>query len=222
MRLPFAPLPFLLFVSLLVFLVAIVQVGALTLAFDKLGLSAESGFLLLFASLFGSAINLPLFSVRAEAPPADAVPVAMRGLLRHMARQFHGRTLIAINVGGGLIPVLFSLYLVTRGGLPPLPVVMVIGIVAGMSHMISRPLPGVGIGMPLFVAPITAALAALLISPAHAAPVAYVGGTLGVLIGADLTRLGDIRRMGTPLAAIGGAGTFDGIFMTGIVAVLLT
>jgi uncharacterized membrane protein len=41
------------------------------------------------------------------------------------------------------------------------------------------------------------------------------------LIGADLLRIRDIRRMGTPLAAIGGAGTFDGIFITGIVAVLL-
>lgn len=222
MRLPFAPLPFILFVGLLVFLVAIVQVGALTLAFDKLGLSAESGFLLLFASLFGSAINVPLFTVQAEAPPADAVPVAMRGLLRHMAREFHGRTLIAINVGGGLIPVLFSLYLVARGALPLLPVLIVVGIVSAMSHLISRPMPGVGIGMPLFMAPLTAALAAFLISPAHSAPIAYVGGTLGVLIGADLTRLKDIRRMGTPIAAIGGAGTFDGIFLTGIVAVLLT
>jgi len=27
--------------------------------------------------------------------------------------------------------------------------------------------------------------------------------------------------MGAPVASIGGAGTFDGIFMTGIVAVLL-
>jgi uncharacterized membrane protein len=222
MRLPFAPLPFLLFVGLLVFLIAVVQVGALTLAFDKLGLSPESGFLLLFASLFGSAVNVPLFSVRAEAPPADVMPIAMRGLLRHVAREFHGRTLIAINVGGGLIPVLFSLYLVARGALPLLPVLAVIGIVAGMSHLVSRPMPGIGIGMPLFVAPLTAALSAFLIAPGHSAPVAYVGGTLGVLIGADLLRIKDIRRMGTPMAAIGGAGTFDGIFMTGIVAVLLT
>jgi len=222
MRQPFAPLPFFLFVGLLVFLVSIVQVGALTLAFDKLGLSVESGFLLLFASLFGSAINLPLFTVRAEAPPPDAIPVALRGLLRHIAREFHGRTLITINVGGGLIPIAFSLYLMERGTLPFLQVIFGTGIVASISHFISRPLPGVGIGMPIFVAPIAAALTAVIIGPAHSAPLAYVCGTLGVLIGADLLRLKDIRRMGTPMAAIGGAGTFDGIFMTGIVAVLLT
>jgi len=221
MRLPFAPRPLLLLLALLVTLVTFVQFGALTLAFDKLGLSAESGFLLLFVSLFGSAINLPLFTVGAEAPPTETVPVALRGLLRHTAREFHGRTLIAINVGGGVIPVLFSLYLIGRGELSLSTVVAAVGIVALVSYLISRPLPGIGIGMPIFVAPLAAALTALLLKPEHSAALAYVSGTLGVLIGADLMRLKDIRRMGTPLAAIGGAGTFDGIFMTGIVAVLL-
>lgn len=222
MRLPFAPLPLLLFVTLLVALITVVQVGALTLAFDKLGLSPQSGFLLLFASLLGSAINLPLFSLRAEAPEADRVPVAWRGLLRQPPLEFHGRTRIAINVGGGLIPVLFSLYLLARGAIPPWPALGAMTIVAATSYALSRPLPGIGIGMPVFVAPLTAALAALLLSPAHSAPLAYASGTLGVLIGADLARLKDIRRLGTPLAAIGGAGTFDGIFISGIVAVLLT
>jgi len=176
----------------------------------------------LFVSLFGSTINLPLFSVSAEAPPAQAVPVTLRGLLRHTAREFHGRTLIAINVGGGLIPVLFSLYLIGRGGLALPMIVAATGIVALVSHLVSRPLPGIGIGMPIFVAPIAAALTGLLLGPEHSAALAYVSGTLGVLIGADLLRLKDIRHMGTPVASIGGAGTFDGIFMTGIVAVLLT
>jgi uncharacterized membrane protein len=145
----------------------------------------------------------------------------LRGLLRHTAREFHGRTLIAINVGGGLIPVLFSFNLIGRGELSLSTIVAAVGIVALVSYLISRPLPGIGIGMPIFVAPVAAALTALLLGPEHSAPLAYVSGTLGVLIGADLMRLKDIRRMGTPLAAIGGAGTFDGIFMTGIVAVLL-
>ena len=66
------------------------------------------------------------------------------------------------------------------------------------------------------------AIVSLLIDPQQSAPLAYISGTLGVLIGADLARLGDIRKMGTPIASIGGAGTFDGIFLSGIVAVLLT
>jgi hypothetical protein len=30
-----------------------------------------------------------------------------------------------------------------------------------------------------------------------------------------------VRRLGAPVVSIGGAGTFDGVFLTGIVAVLL-
>src|SRR5437773_1132936 len=43
----------------------------------------------------------------------------------------------------------------------------------------------------------------------------------GTLIGADLLNLGQIQGLGAPVASIGGAGTFDGIFITGILAVLL-
>jgi uncharacterized membrane protein len=50
---------------------------------------------------------------------------------------------------------------------------------------------------------------------------AYVGGTLGTLIGADVLNLGRIGGLGAPIVSVGGAGTFDGIFLTGILAVLL-
>ncbi|MBS0554096.1 MAG: DUF1614 domain-containing protein, partial [Proteobacteria bacterium] len=49
----------------------------------------------------------------------------------------------------------------------------------------------------------------------------YIGGTLGVLIGADLLRLNQVGKLGAPVASIGGAGTFDGIVLTGLLAVLL-
>ena len=76
--------------------------------------------------------------------------------------------------------------------------------------------------MPVLVPPLLAALIALIISPAKAPPVAYIAGTLGTLIGADLMNLKKITGLGAPVASIGGAGTFDGIFLTGIIAVLLT
>jgi uncharacterized membrane protein len=75
--------------------------------------------------------------------------------------------------------------------------------------------------MPLLLAPLTAALIAVVLYPAQSAPLAYICGTMGVLAGADLLRLKDVRRLGAPVASIGGAGTFDGVFITGIVAVLL-
>ena len=211
-----------LFIFAVAVLSALVQLGVLSIAFGKLGLSWGSAILLLMASLFGSALDLPLFSIRTEAPPDQAeLPPPLRGLLRQVMREYHGRTLIAVNVGGCLVPVWFSLYLLSRHALPAWQVLLSIAVVAAVSHRLSRPLRGIGIAMPIFVAPVCAALVALVVNPAEAAPLAYVCGTLGVLIGADLLRLRDIRRMGAPIASIGGAGTFDGIFVTGIVAVLL-
>ncbi len=222
MRSPYSLPQLVLLVFAVALVVALVQFGVLSIAFDKLGLSRGSAILLLFTSLFGSAINLPLFAIKAEAALEDrSLPPPLRGLLRQMRHEFHGKTLIAVNVGGGLVPVWFSLYLLVHHPLPPWQVIISIAAVAAVSHMMSRPMRGIGIGMPVFVAPACAALVAIVVNPAAAAPLAYICGTLGVLIGADLLRLKDIRTMGAPIASIGGAGTFDGIFITGIVAVLL-
>jgi hypothetical protein len=46
----------------------------------------------------------------------------------------------------------------------------------------------------------------LLLSRERAAPLAYIGGSLGTLIGADLFNLSRIRELGAPVASIGGAG----------------
>ena len=96
-----------------------------------------------------------------------------------------------------------------------------IAIVTTLSYYFSRPIPGVGIAMPIFIAPICAAMVGLILSPDQSAPLAYISGTLGVLIGADLLHLKEIPKLGAPNASIGGAGTFDGSFITGIVAALL-
>jgi hypothetical protein len=71
------------------------------------------------------------------------------------------------------------------------------------------------------IPPLCAALVALILTPAQAPLTAYVSGTMGTLIGADLLNLHRIAGLRAPVASIGGAGTFDGIFVTGIVAVLL-
>jgi uncharacterized membrane protein len=159
--------------------------------------------------------------VRVEAEEPEEPPPPLPAWLEQLQVPFTGTTLIAVNVGGCIIPSLFSVYLLAHNPLPLGDVALAIGVVTLVCNRLSRPVPRMGIAMPMLVAPFTAALTALLINPVHAAPLAYVSGTLGVLIGADLLRLGDIRKLGAPHASIGGAGTFDGIFITGIVAVLL-
>jgi uncharacterized membrane protein len=128
---------------------------------------------------------------------------------------------VAVNAGGCLVPLAFSAYLIHHHPLGLAQVLLATTLVAAVSHVMSRPIPGIGIGMPILVAPVTAAVAGVLLGAEVSAPLAYVCGTLGVLIGADLLRLKDVRHLGAPVASIGGAGTFDGIFITGFVAVLL-
>lgn len=199
------PARFLLLIAAFMFFVAFVQIGVLTVAFDKLGLSAESAYLLFMTILVGSMVNLPLFDMK------TGEGVSMEETTR-----------ISVNVGGCVVPVAFCIYLIRHHPLDPGIVIAAVSVVALLSWKVSRGLPGIGIGMPVLLAPITAAAVSYLLDAKHAAPLAYISGTLGVLIGSDLLHLKDLKRMGAPFASIGGAGSFDGIFITGIVAVLLS
>jgi uncharacterized membrane protein len=218
---PFSPFHLLLVFLLIGLLVTFIQIGAITLVMEKLGLSSESAAILLFGSLFGSLINVPLFTITAQSPPTPPQNIPQFGLLRPPQRPFQGKTMIAVNVGGCLVPLTFSLYLFQYSNLEFSQVLLGVAAVSAVSYLFSRPVPGMGIGMPIFIAPLCAVLIAQVIIPEYRAPLAYISGTLGVLLGADILRLKDVRQMGTPIASIGGAGTFDGIFMTGIIAVLL-
>jgi uncharacterized membrane protein len=215
------PARIVLFLLALGFLIAFVQVGLVSIAFEKLGLSQHSAYLLLLATVTGSFINLPLFSMAAEAPPPDPADKPLRELWGLQRAAFTGRTIVAVNVGGCVTPVAFSMYLMAHNPVTLLQVLLAVAIVSTVAYFTSYPIPRIGIGMPILVAPLTAALAAAMINPDERAVIAYVGGTLGVLIGADMLRFRSVRQIGAPIASIGGAGTFDGIFLSGLVAVLL-
>lgn len=218
---PFSPLRLFLLLLAIGLVVAFVQIGVISIAFEKLGLSPNSAFYLLFAFLLGSMINVPLFQMNAEPPPPGMQPPPLPFPFRLPQREFTGKMIIAVNAGGCLIPLAFSAYLLLNYPVNPLQALIVASAVTAVSYALSRPIPGLGIGMPMLVAPLTAALTAVTLNPQQGAPLAYIGGTVGVLMGADILHLKDIRKMGVPFAAIGGAGTFDGIFLTGIIAVLL-
>jgi uncharacterized membrane protein len=88
-------------------------------------------------------------------------------------------------------------------------------------HWLAGPAAGLGIALPVFVPPLSAAAVSLILSYRQAPALAYIGGSIGRLVWADLLNLGKIAGLGAPVASIGGAGTFDGIFLTGVLAVLL-
>ena len=211
-----------LFSMLLAFLFALVQVQILQLAFEKLGLTPENALAILFATLFGSAINLPLFSIKGDNQVSMPENIRLPRFFKHFLQpERPGIMVVAVNVGGCVVPFALSIYLISlqRIAIPPL--LLSIMIITAISYRFSAVIPGLGVGMPVLIAPFASAIVALLFDAEHAAQLAYISGVLGVLIGADLLHLPEIGRIGMPVACIGGAGTFDGIFMTGIMAALL-
>ena len=211
---------FSLLAGLLLLLLVLIQVEALRFVYLRLGIAPITAFGLLSASLLGSYVNMPVWRladqhvVRGEAVTIYGLPYVMP-----VEVDWPG-TIVAVNVGGAVIPALLSLYLLAVNRLW-LRGVAAIAVVAAVCHLLAVPVPGLGIGMPAFIPPIVATLAALLIAPARPAAAAYVAGSLGTLIGADLLNLSRVQGLGAPIVSIGGAGTIDGIFVTGIQAVLL-
>jgi uncharacterized membrane protein len=142
-----------------------------------------------------------------------------------MFQRLRQDTVIAVNVGGCLIPVALAVYetahLMTAGGRPFSGLLLAIFINTMVCYWMAKPIKGIGIAMPGLYPPLIAAMTALLFVPDQAPPVAFIAGVLGPLIGADLLHLRDISKIDTGIASIGGAGTFDGIVLSGIVAAYL-
>ena len=216
--LPLAPAYFAILVGF--FLLVVLLLATLRYAYLSLGVSSGTALLLLLASLVGSYFNIPV----AQLPPERVVSNEVReffGMYYVVPRVTDwGGTEIAVNVGGALIPTLMSIYLLFKHALWARGVIAT-AIVAVLLHWLANPVPGVGIAIPIFWPAVITAIVALVLARDHAAPLAYIAGSMGTLIGADLTNLYRVRGLGAPVASIGGAGTFDGIFLTGILAVLL-
>jgi uncharacterized membrane protein len=214
--LPLAPSFFAILVGFF-FLVLILR--SVRYAYESIGVSSNTAIFLLLATLIGSFFNIPI----TELPPEHAMShhhVDFFGMRYAVPGFTHGKgTVVAVNVGGAVIPALVSIYLLIKRELWVKGTVAT-AIVALVIHWMATPVPGLGIAVPVFMPVVVTAIVAVVLSREDSAPLAYIAGSLGTLIGADLTNLDKVRGLGAPVASIGGAGTFDGIFLTGILAVL--
>ena len=230
----FNPFSFLLIFILVILLLAFLPLlflGIVGGAFRSLGFSGWEIFCLILASVIGSFINIPVTRIEG---------------VRNRAYQFRDRfgrmyvaddgpdTAVAVNVGGAIIPLLVTLYLVyyvlSSPAFFPAPLSVILGggagilLVAGITHSFAKVVPGMGIATPLFIPPLSALMCGILFSfgdSLAAPPIAFASGTMGTLIGADLLNWRHLGKIGAPMVSIGGAGTFDGIFLSGILAAFL-
>jgi uncharacterized membrane protein len=210
--------------AVILFLVLIfLFVGVAEAVFEQIGFSKLELTIILLGTLLGSFVNIPVYKIRktrrvVEYEEVRAFWVTYR-IPRIDLREIH--TIVAVNLGGAIIPSLVSVYLIIIH-LNVWPEILVgIVVISLVVHLVARKVEGVGIVTPAFIPPTAAAIIALVLSTSQPAIIAYISGSLGALIGADLTNLKRIGKMGETVASIGGAGTFDGIFLTGIIAVLI-
>jgi len=177
-----------------------------TKAFREMGFDSGEAFLILFASyIFGfNVFNIYLFTYNSWD--------------------------IEINIGGALIPILLSLYLTVKKRIPLSKVIVGILIVSIVAYLVSYPDPSEGIVSPFplwFLPAVAASLSSAVLSYTNyrkAAPLAYISGVVGVLVGADALHLMELLSYKPPqfaAAAIGGASVFDMVFLTGILAVII-
>jgi uncharacterized membrane protein len=226
---PVGMLFMLIFAFLLFAVVGFLFLDLARTAFTKIGFSWGQALFVLLASLFGSSINVPVTNLRCSTPLVRERYVRAFGIAYRVpvVDVVNCHTLLAVNVGGAVIPSLISMALIYRFPESLNYALLGIAFVAILTNRVARPVKGLGIVTPALLPPLSAALAAILLVYGGGAPhdlifiIAYVGGTLGTLIGADLLNLNKIRDLGAPVASIGGAGTFDGVFLSGLIAVLL-
>ncbi|HIJ07462.1 MAG TPA: DUF1614 domain-containing protein [Methanocalculus sp.] len=232
---PFSILMVIILFAALILLIPLLLLGIVGGALTNLGFSWFQAIGLLLLILVGSLVNIPVTEIRERAPD----PVERPARRQFAPSLYDGMykvqppaqvTNVALNLGGAVIPAVISVYLLLHAligmGDTRLFLLACVGAFAVtiIVNRYARLIPGVGIGTPFYLPPLAALVCGILLAGGFgldAAIIAYVSGTIGTLIGADLLNLRKIGSLGAPIVSIGGAGTFDGIFLSGIIAAFL-
>lgn len=188
-------------------------------AFAKMGLNPVVGYAFFILCLLGGSVNYPVYKTKMPMKSDRDEFTLMIHRFMGVRIPVYGEQVIAINLGGAILPTLLSLYLLFR--VPIMTAFVATTLMSIVAYLLSKPVRGVGIIMPPFVPPFIAAIIAIVFSREHAPQIAYIAGVMGTLIGADLVRLPRLKNLDAPFLSIGGAGIFDGIFLVGLVSVLL-
>ena len=226
---PLSVLALILLIVLVILIIPLLFLGLAGAAFTRLGLSWIAALAVVLLMLFGSFVNVPVYRIQRDIIRVDNAALPFAGAGNPFTPQPVWQTVISLNLGGGLIPVAVSAYLlyqaVAVGGMAVLqPVVAGIIIVAIIAWLATRSIPGYGLRAPLFIPGLVAVLCGLLLTGGtglSAGVTAFVAGTAGTLLGAGIAQLPHIRDMEIPEFSIGGSGMFGAIFLACILSALI-
>ena len=230
----------LVFLALVIYALVAVPASVMAASFERLGLTPLQGFAVLLAMLLTKDLSVPLFRSKRLVPDQDPGGFQARfgplgafiQMSQRLQQEGEGASELvpqeyAVSVGGFVVPLALSAYLVARAPdaqalLPWLG--MSVALAAGICAAFTRPSPFTGLSLPVLAPPLGAALCAMLVVPAAYGPeTAWISGSLGGLLGAAAHLLIPAMRarIQTPRVVLGGAGSFGGIFLVAFLAGLL-
>ncbi len=226
---PISILMIILLVGLAMILIPLLVLGIIGAAFTRLGFSWISALALVIFMVFGSFVNIPMYRIRRDIVQVYQNEISDFDVCVPCASTPVWDTLVSINLGGAVIPICVSLYMMYRA-------IMILGTSLIFTVMIAIALVGIiafistrlvmrsGIQVPLLIPGLTALLAGLLLTGGtglSAAVTAFVGGTTGVLLGGNIANFYRIKNLEVPSVSFGGAGTFGSIFICCILPALI-
>ncbi len=196
-------------------------------------------FFVLVAMLLTSVIEIPIYRFRTKKPGYSALEAACIG-------DFYGvpiseeiqadnertyKTQVTLNVGGFIIPLLFSVYLLLNYSTLLLEIALAILLMTLFSYMLLEVKAGVGIVIPsyvgVFAIPLALILAPGVQAEAQAGNTAIAGlifilAIFGILLGlliavATLSR----EEVGSAFFNLGGVGSFQPIYLISVLTLLI-
>lgn len=216
-------------ILLVILLIPLMFLGIIGAAFTRLGFSWISAAAVVLLILFGSAVNIPFYTIKRDMVRMSSGSVSMDDPFNSWPRQEVWDTVISINLGGAIIPVCVAFY-VLYAAYPIITTSLVLPLLVGIlgvsliTYASTRALPGVGLQVPLLIPALTALLIGLAFSGnvgISASVTAMVSGILGVLIGGNMAQLGKIKDLGVPAVSFGGSGTFGAVLFCCILPALI-
>jgi uncharacterized membrane protein len=194
-----------------------------------LGFSWISALAIVLLMLVGSFVNIPVYKIRRDMVRMHPPESSVNGEYLQSSPSPVWDTILFVNLGGSVIPVAVSLFIMYQAILITgtsllFSVCAGIILVAAITYVSTRSVPGSGIQVSLLIPGLAALLFALLLyggTGLAAAATAFASGIFGTLLGGNIARLFRIKDLDVPSLSIGGAGTFGAVFICCILPALI-
>lgn len=162
-----------------------------------------------------------------EAPYVYAAGLVLGAIVLSLfsLRIIEDPLVVSINITGFLVPISVAIYIVMFRKVTALAALSSIVFVAAVAFLVTNVTSGaIVIEFPWWLGPVAVAAicghyGAKDDNPLSSAALAYLGASMGVLVGGDLAKIPEFVARGGDYLVLGGGGMLDFVFLLGVFAV---